>query len=319
MADISRTDVLPPPVSTDIFALSDSFYTLNKLVNIAASSAKIRKITVNLPDSTPRINLRPQIHLWIQAKKSSFKTAILHEAQKYYGGDYEYMFTYASLVGSTDSDTGRDTTSAAWNVRNSILFIDEFTVAHKNDLPRALLSLLSDGEHSRIIKSKKFRRYLKDNDLFFRVKDGSIKIKTRFVAMFATMYSLEHYSRYTVYDALMDRCIVIPYKVTDEMRRKVARGTPVFQYKPYDVKPEVIISAEDYQYIYNFWDKNSPKFYANVDNYLDIRALDDMLRIFAVTQKHDDELYLHVLEYASNIEQIKEKVKQERELRIAGK
>jgi hypothetical protein len=131
----------------------------------------------------------------------------------------------------------------------------------------------------------------------------------RFVAVFATMYSLLMFAKYVSHEALLDRCIVVQYEVTNEERDAVGKGKAVFDQKPYSCPKEITVERKDFERIYDFWVKNSDKVHDN-------RALDDCLRVYAVTQKHDDSVYRFVIDSHAELDAIKGEIEKERASRM---
>ena len=279
------------------------------LLNISGSSAGIRSVRVELPKSKVRV-LRPQLHLFLSAPKASFKSAMLTEAQRAFGGIYQIGLTYPALVGSVDKQSGELTDSLAWNARDSVLYVDEFVSGERRDsLIKAFLPLLSEQRYARSIGLKSVDRSIRRNGNYYTIHKGRIELHVRFAAVFASMYSLKMFAKYVSHAALLDRCVPVQYEVTNEERDAVARGEPVFDQKPYDCPKEVTIQRKDFEHVYGVWRERSDRVHDN-------RALDDCLRVFAVTQEHDDPLYRFVIDSHAELDAIKAEIQQERESRL---
>ena len=279
------------------------------LLNIACSSAKVRRVQVDRPESGLQ-DLRPQIHLFISAPKASFKSSMLKEAQSAHGGVYQIGMTYPSLVGSVDKQSGELTDSLAWNARDSVLFVDEFVSNERKDsLIRAFLPLLSEQSYARSIGLKSVEKSSTSNGNHYRIHRGRIELQVRFSAVFASMYSLKMFSKYVSHEALLDRCIAVQYEVTNEERDAVGKGKAVFDQKPYACPKEVTVRRADFERIYDFWKKNSDRVHDN-------RALDDCLRVFAVTQDHRDSVYRFIIDSHAELDVIKGEIQQEREAKM---
>ncbi len=278
-----------------------------QILNVACSTAPIRKLWVDRTESGA-LPLRPQMHLYLSAEMSSFKSSLLKEAQSVYKGVYQYGLTYASLVGSIDKLSGELTESVAWNARDSILFVDEFHSQgeRKGDLIKSFLPLLSDQQYSRSIGLKSVTKSRSSNGNSYKIHNGRIELKVRFAAIFASMYSLKMFAKYVSHAALLDRCIAIQYEVTNEDRDAVARGKRIFDFTPYSCPKEVTVERKDFERVYDFWKKGSREIHDN-------RALDDCLRAYAVTQEHSEDLYRFIIESHAGLDEIKGEIKQERE------
>lgn len=71
-----------------------------------------------------------------------------------------------------------------------------------------------------------------------------------------------------------------------------------------------MIQRKDFERVYDFWKKESSG--KTHDN----RALDDCLRAFAVTQKHDEALYRFIIGSHAELDAIKEDIQRERESKM---
>lgn len=282
---------------------------VTSILNVACSSARIQKLQVDRPESGLE-SMRPQIHLFLSAPKASFKSSMLTKAQSFHGGVYQIGITYPALVGTVDKNSGELTDSLAWNARDSILFVDEFVSAERKDqLIKAFLPLLTEQTYTRSIGLKSIDKSSSSHGNYYRVHKGRIELKVRFAGIFASMYSLKMFAKYISHEALLDRCIPIQYEVTNENRDDVARGKAIFNFEPYACPKEVTIDRKDFERVYAFWKEKSVKD-------LDVRALDDCLRVFAVTQEHQNPIYRFVIESHNELDLIKEEIEKERVLRI---
>jgi hypothetical protein len=98
---------------------------LGTLVNLAANSTKMKKLTIKEPFR--EFSLRPQIHLFISAPFGQMKSTILDQIAKLYSAKIYTHLTFPSLVGSIDRSTKQVIPAAAWECRNKIMVLDEFT------------------------------------------------------------------------------------------------------------------------------------------------------------------------------------------------
>jgi hypothetical protein len=235
---------------------------------------------------------------------------MLTKAQSVHGGVYQIGITYPALVGTIDKQSGELTNSLAWSARDSIIFVDEFVSSERKDtLIKAFLPLLTEQRYTRSIGLKSVTKSSKSNGNYYKVDKGRIDLKVRFAAVFASMYSLKMFAKYVSHEALLDRCIAVQYEVTNQERDDVARGKAVFDHEPYDCPKEVTIPRKDFERVYGIWKERSQKVH-------DPRALDDCLRIFAVTQEHRDSIYRFVIDSHSELDSIKEEIQKERESRL---
>jgi hypothetical protein len=281
------------------------FQWVTTILNIACSSAAIQRLWVDRPESGLQ-RMRAQLHLFLSAPMASLKSAVLTQAQSAFGGIYQLGLTYPALVGTIDKNSGELTGSLAWAAKDSVLYVDEFVSSQRIDvLIKAFLPLLSDQIYTRSIGLKSVDKSSRSNGNYYLVHKGRIELKVRFAAVFASMYSLKMFAKYVSHAALLDRCIPIQYEVTNEERDAVARGKPVFDAKPYRCPKEVTVGRKDFERVYDFWKKNSRLVH-------DVRALDDCLRAFAVTQKHDEAVYRFIIDSHGGLDEIKKEIEQER-------
>jgi len=279
------------------------------LLNVVCATAKLQRLQVDRPESGLE-DLRAQMHLFLSAPMASFKSSMLQQARSVYGGIHQIGLTYPALVGSVDKQSGELTDSLAWNARDSILFVDEFVSGERRDaLIKAFLPLLSEQLYARSIGLKSVEKSIRSNGNYYRIHKGRIELKVRFVAVFASMYSLMMFAKYTSHAALLDRCVPIQYEVTNEERDDVARGRSIFNHEPYNCPKEVTIKRKDFERIFDSWKKNSRDIH-------DPRALDDCLRVFAVTQEHNDSIYRFIVDSHAGLDTIKGEIQHQREARM---
>ncbi|MFH1327345.1 MAG: hypothetical protein ABIH76_00610 [Candidatus Bathyarchaeota archaeon] len=264
---------------------------LRKLINISASSLKIHKLTVTEPYR--QYNLRPQVHLFISAPYGEFKSTLLSEVQENYPSKLYTHLTFPSLIGSIDKSTKQVIPAAAWEACNKLLLLDEFTATRPSLVTETLLQLLEGQSYSRKIAVWSPVQNNENGDLYFRVKDGSLEVKTRFAAIIATMKNIKKSSEYT-FKALLSRCVPFRYELSKAELDQVLDGMCLFEKQEYETPEEITISIEDYKHIRKMLDDEASKSRRDIRGIF-ARCVGDCCRVFAVLGAYDDELYREIL------------------------
>lgn len=144
------------------------------------------------------------LHLFISAPFGEFKSTLLKEINQAYPSKIYTHLTFPSLIGSIDKHTKQIIPAAAWECRNKLMLLDEFIATRPSLVSQTLLQLLEDQYYSRKIAVYSADLNEEDGDLFFRVKQGSIEVKTRFLCIMATMKNIKKAREYA-FKALLSR------------------------------------------------------------------------------------------------------------------
>jgi hypothetical protein len=267
---------------------SETLRILNKLVNIAAHSVKIKKLITKEPYRD--YEMRPQLHLLISAPFGEMKSTILREISQLYPSKIITDLTFPSLVGSIDRTTKQIIPAAVWECRNRLMLLDEYTATRESLVTRALLQLLEDQYYSRKIATYSADLNEEDSDLFFKVKSGNIEVKTRFSCIIATMRNIERAGE-QVFRALVSRCIPIRYEMSEEEIKQVLEGRKLIYPEKFDVEEIVEIPTEEYKRIIEVVSEEIKRSNGRNAKQVFARAVCDCCRVFAVLGKHDEELY----------------------------
>jgi hypothetical protein len=260
-------------------------FEINKLLNIAISTAKLHSLRI----SKINVELRPQLHCFIWGNIGTAKSTILHEIGKGIGIMPIVSLSKANIYGTVDKNTGILNPPTIWDCRNSCLLIDEFSfnTQNHNDLD-VINSLLPILENPTIHKRLGFRvndHEEKDGDLFLKAKNGKLQCKTRFVFIGTSMTDVSTLSS-SSNKALISRCLPIPHLPSfEDLEKYSLKELNFFEYKPFKVSEDVVIKEKDYRFLIELLKKKLD----NPDRFL--RTLGDLCRIFAVLKKHDEELY----------------------------
>lgn len=265
---------------------------LAEFVNIALASSKIKKIQIEQEKGI--FNLRTNINLFVYGGIGTSKSTLLNQIAKKTNSKAPYTdLTYPALVGSIDKMTRQMIVGSAWECRNSLLLLDEFDFGKRNKQDiRALLQLIEGGEYNRKLASFSAENKEVDGDLFYSFKNGEFNIKTRFSLLVMTM-KYPYTSQNSELQALVTRCISIPFYPNKEEIKRIAKGHSIFSYVDKTPKElEIFVKRNDYYKIMNFVDERVKDKH---NNYL--RILGDCTRIFCVEGKHREDLYELVIKF----------------------
>lgn len=225
---------------------------LSLVANLAVNSLKIKSLQIEQRRDNKKIlqPIRPEIHAYIQAPKSSFKSTVLKAIAAQQGTGVLTDLSFAGLVGSIDKDTRQVVPAAAWDFRNKVLLFDEWAETFERKVTiNALLQFTEGGYYSRKIARASAPVHLKDKKLYFRADNGMFEIQTRVSVVMATMHNLlRSTARET--QALISRCIPYEFKLSDAEIDAVLEGQPLVELsclKPKET--EVVIPSETYRKI----------------------------------------------------------------------
>lgn len=262
---------------------------ISKMAWLSYSSAFVRSITIEEPKGTHV--MRGQIHLILQSPPGSAKSTILKEIAKSFKARIITHLTEASLVGTIDS-TKHVIPGCAWDMRNGLLILDEFNVDGDGSATPSLLPLLEDQAFE-----KRIARYAKttnktDGDMTFSAGNGFLRIRTRFACIIGTMKNMKM-NREVTTEALVSRCIYIPYRLSQPQLESIADGERLMKFetcafsKPFDAK----IGLNDYKFILETI-KNYP---SPEEKMQYLRTVGDLSRAFVVMGKHDLPTYYAII------------------------
>lgn len=264
--------------------------TLSLIINLAIASARLKGILIHEPHK--EFNLRPQIHVLIAGDKGSNKSTVLNEVGSYFKIQPYNDVSKAGLTGTIDKSTHQYIEGLAWTARNKVLILDEFEFTHHHETKPILNDLLSYTEGNQTFGKKISTQSIdiskKEGELYLRVKNGAIEIKTNFALIIGTMDKMAW--RNIKLNALKSRCIPINWMPDFDVIYAVAIGQPIFKYKNLISRLSkkdllIEISQKDYMIIYDFVKMRCD------DKSLFLRVLNDVCRVFAVLGKHEFVVY----------------------------
>ena len=268
---------------------------ISEIINIALASAKIKKIIVE--EEWGEFFLRTNMHIFLYGARSSTKSTILKniKEQTHCPGTIITHLTTPALIGAIDNNTKQAQIGACWECKNNFLFLDEFDFAKRDkELIRAILQLTESGEYVKKIAVFSAPLEEKEEDLFFKVKNGEFQIKTRFSLVLATMI-FPYTSQNKDLQALVSRCVAIPLYLSKSNLIEIANGKPLFRFVNLTPKKlEIKINKRDYKKILNFVEKNTGEEALNF-----LRIVGDCVRVFAILKKHREDLYKIIITLGS--------------------
>lgn len=258
------------------------FKTISILTNLSKASCDIKHLKFMEPKKV--FIARPQIHIGLQSEIGSVKSTLLDEIKdRYWHNKIEKNtgLTFASVVGTIDNMTKQIIPPVTWDCRNKHLLVDEFKWSDKGELINALLQLLEGQEYTRRFGLFSSDSKLKDKDLYFTVKAGEIKLRTRFSMIFATMHNLKQ-STDIMLRALKSRLLLYAFKLSRKELQTIAEGAEILEPMEYDPPESITIPKDIYKKILRIVNN------ANIhsDDYL--RTVGDCCRVYAVSSYHKD-------------------------------
>lgn len=270
---------------------------LSFLINFALDSLKVKTIQIEKrPEGKRTIleSLRPQIHILLQSPKGSFKSTMLKQVGKAQEVPVFTDVTFASLVGSIDKETKQVLPAGAWLARKNVFLIDEWAEnLDRKAVVNALLQLTEGGEYARSISRFSSPLDEFDNELFFKVKNGQIQIKTKFSMIMATMKNLLR-STNDETQALISRTIPYAFTLSQNEIKNIVSGQPLFKLKSKkNIKEHVRIKYADFQRILEIS--------LGAKDTILSRAFGDIARCFAV-YGWNDEFFNFIIERKNHAE-----------------
>jgi hypothetical protein len=263
----------------------DTAEAISTMAYLCYSSSYIRSLKIVQEGGIKLI--RGQMHLFLRANTGSFKSTILRELAGYFKVGTIELITNAGLVGTIDKNMNV-IPGEAWRIRNKLLLLDEFNIEGDSSCVAPLLSLLEDQHYKKAIGRMANEQKEADNDLFFEVKKGEMHVRTRFSCVICSMRKIQK-NRSVNIEALLSRCVVVPYSLNDNEIEHVMNGHSLLTIKkcPFKKPFDVTIKAKDYKQILK-----SVKGYPGLDIQKQYaRTVGDCCRAFAVLGKHDEQVY----------------------------
>lgn len=220
-----------------------------------------------------------------------FKSTMLDEIGAGHDVTPYSFVTYAAMIGTIDPITEELIPGLVWQTRRKPLLLDEFKTGERGDAGSidVLLGALESGHYKRKVGQRTRPFNEEDGDLYYRVRDGEIEVRTRFPCVIATMKNLDM-ARSERYHALIQRCVPIRFSLDPEELDQILEGKPFYEFREYDVENQVTISRHDYDRILSIvqeFRQTNPNF-----QQVTARTVGDLCRIAAVVSRIDRPLCL---------------------------
>lgn len=262
---------------------------LSFLINSCAATAKIKQIVVE--EEEENFLLRSSMHLLLLAPIGQIKSTILSQIAGQTKREVITEITRAGLVGSLDSKTIQIIPGTAWECRNSLMILDEFSFGRKKEGWEVFLQLLESQSWGKRIGMFSADQRIEDEDLYFNVGKGRIDLKTRFSCIVATMKNFE-FQRGQNFRAFVSRCVPFTFNLKEEDLDKIAEGKKLYKVYKYSPEPVVYIKNSKYKQIKRtVWKELKKCSLEYVRKELFLRSLGDCCRIYAATGKNDSDIF----------------------------
>lgn len=285
------------------------FKDLRMIMGLSYSSRSLEKITIHpgrivdgkVVEGNLRVLNRPYIHVFIQAKKGSFKSAHARALQLAFPKtvvSQDYV-TGAGLRGSI-TDEGKFVPPLLFNWALKCVIMDEVVKDRHGETTRMMLQML-EGNHYVYKLGRKTDNMdsrtmnfvqpdgsilsgmdvFKQTGAFYTVNDSNVEVYAPFTCIMLSMYPLTFTLSSQLGQALLDRMLVASYEISDEERDDVEDGMYAFQFPTFEPANEVEITVEEYVKIKEMRNK---KLTNKEPEFSKTRILDNMLRAYAVVK-----------------------------------
>lgn len=269
------------------YRIENNFDIISLFASLCNASLKITSLEIIEPNK--KEYMRPQLNFMILAPSGSTKSTTLNDIGEAHNVRPYTSLTRAGIIGTIDKRTFQVIPGAVWDSRNNLFLIDEFKIGKNEDTIDPLLQFTESGHYK-----KKFGLFSGEqneydppnakNDLYFKVKNGELEIKTRISVILATLKWLE-YDKNPDTQALISRFIPFRWFPTRQELEKVAIGEKTYKNTRFKPKQHTKIKLKDYMKIKSFVDQSG------VGNEIYLRCIGDLCRIFTITKNHDEPLY----------------------------
>jgi len=258
---------------------------LSFLTNTALASSKIHSLTVE--EKMKEYRMRPSFHVIVRAPVGQVKSTIMEEIAGKVNREVITEITRAGLVGAIDQKTMQFIPGAAWECRNSLLLLDEFTFGRKKEGWEVFLQLLENQRWGKRIGLFSADSCDTDGDLYARVGKGRIDLKTRFACIVTTMRKLE-YQRGQAFRAFVTRCVPYYFDLDESDLREIAEGASLYTYDPPEPRADVTIPRKTYSRLLSTADKELKRCdRSDIRKELYMRSVGDLCRAYAVWDRND--------------------------------
>lgn len=269
---------------------ADHLENISELFSIAIALRRVKELVVE--ESDREVSIRPQMHVLIRANVGEFKSRMLKEIKRFVPNAITAdLISAPGLVGAIDRNKNQFVPGLAWDARNNLLLLDEFSFMRRNAwVP--WLKLLEEQAFGKKTGQWVVPSDEKDEDLFFKVQKGYLYMQTRFTAIIATMRRFESQHSQN-FEAFLTRCVPYEYSLTLDEMSHILKGKAWLKLKKYKVKDKIRIPKDEYYAIHDYVRKNmipTPSCKANFG-----RIVNDCIRIHAAQGNADEKLIDNVI------------------------
>lgn len=275
---------------------------LSFIINASLRSAKVKRLVLEEPHV--EYSSRPVLHVLLRAPVGQAKSTIMSQIGAAVNSKVITEVSRAGLVGSLDGKTMQIIHGAAWECRNNLLLLDEFTFGKKQEGWEVFLQLLEAQMWSKRIGIYSSDSETVDGDLYYNVKKGAIDVKTRFACIIATMKDFRFY-RGQNFRALVTRCVPYNFDLTEEDISRILNGELLFKLdKKIEKEPfvdEVRIDQQKYLKIKRYV-MNKLKVECKDENTrkeIIMRTVGDCCRFYAATGNNTTRHFRDIIQWKS--------------------
>ena len=260
------------------------FIDFSKIINCAIASSSVESIEFKL--GKKKHFLRPQQHCIIFGKSGIGKSTILKTILEKFGGNSIVSMTKATLFGSFDRETFSFIEPLFWQYRNSLIVLDELHLSPKRDreVLDAFLMLLENMPISKQLHGHPPELNLLEAGNYLKIKNKVLSFSAKTTIIASTMHHPLNFKSESM-RALYSRCVIINFNPPIEELERYLYGEDLFLFKKIEPKKNIVIKQKDSDYIYKIVSS------FNMPPYLVMRCLGDCLRYFAISKKHEENIY----------------------------
>ena len=258
---------------------------LSFLVNTALASAKIK--TLKIEEKEKVFDMRPSLHIQIHAPIGQLKSSIMGEIAAKMKKEILTEVTRPGLVGTIDMKSMQFIPGAAWECRNSLMLLDEFSFSRKKHGWEVFLQLLESQSWGKRVGLFSADQHEKDEDLYLKVHHGQINLKTRFACIVATMKRLE-IQRGQFFHAFLTRCVPYHFDLDEDDLAAIAQGASLYREQQFRPPAGVTIDNKSYSKLVKLAKVGLSKCQLpHIRKTLYLRSIGDLCRTYAVHGRND--------------------------------
>lgn len=231
--------------------------------------------------------MRPSLHIQIHAPIGQVKSSIMDEIAAKKKTEVLTEVTRPGLVGAIDSKSMQFIPGAAWECRNSLMLLDEFSFSRKKHGWEVFLQLLESQRWGKRVGLFSADQHEKDGDLYLKVHHGQINLKTRFACIVATMKRLE-IQRGQFFHAFLTRCVPYHFDLDEDDLEAIAQGASLYHERQYDPPVDVTVDNKPYSRLVKLAKVGLSRCpLPHIRKTLYLRSIGDLCRTFAVHGRND--------------------------------